>query len=71
MHEGAGKDHGYETAEYLGVYHGDAAYGAVYRDDEEIYYIVFPVVILDKSGEPVWIQGKESLRILDYFGNEI
>lgn len=59
--------HGYETAEFIGLYNGAKAYSAIYRDDEEIYFIGLPAIILEKNNSIEWVQGEKSMEILNYF----
>lgn len=58
------KEHGYETAEYLGVYQSKRVYEAIYRDDNVCYYIGLPAFILESEDDLEWIQDQRSFSIM-------
>ncbi|WP_434785401.1 hypothetical protein ACR72Z_01090 [Lactobacillus iners] len=61
------KQHGYETAEYLGIYQNKEAYEAIYSDDNEICFVGLPAIILKSGAELEWIQNNLSRKILRKF----
>lgn len=59
--------HGFETAEFLGVYKGKSVYTPIYRNDGELYMIELPAYILEKDGTLKWVQNEKSFEIMRYF----
>lgn len=63
-------EHNYESAEYIGKYKDYNVYNAIYRNDEELYLIGLPAIILERKGKLEWVQNKKSLDILNELFND-
>ena len=61
------KEHGYETAAYLGFYQSKRVYEAIYRDDNKCYYIGLPAFILESEDDLEWIQDQRSFSIMNEY----
>lgn len=55
------KEHGYETAEYLGVYKNNKVYEAIFKEGGGGHYCVgLPAFILESEDGLEWIQDQRS-----------
>ncbi|MDO5014535.1 MAG: hypothetical protein Q4E28_01070 [Clostridia bacterium] len=62
------KEHGYETAEYQGVFKDSNVYIAVYNYDETNENLVgLPAFIFEKNDKLEWVQDGRSLEVLNHF----
>lgn len=61
------KEHGYETAEYLGVYKNNKVYEVIFKEDGGYYCVGLPAFILESEDGLEWIQDQRSFSILNEF----